>query len=233
MNVFYSQLDPRWKNVIYSAVAPHNETIGSAGCGICSACMVVSSLTDKEVLPPEMASYSVKNGFRIDGTGTAYALYPEIAKKYHFNCEQSYNIDNAIKCVKNGGMVVCSTDGGATGLFSTGGHLFILAQAAGNNCYFLDPMFSKDRYSKSFRKPYVTIDGNYVIVDKNIAKNHISTYFLFSKKEKVNEHSYDDAVNQMILDGVTTIENMQYWEKELAENYNFRTIIKRYQQLIK
>lgn len=49
--------------------------------------------------------------------------------------------------------------------------------------------------------------------------------------QKPERHSYDDTVNQMILDGVTSIENMQYWERTLAEvPKEVRTIIERYQK---
>ena len=49
-----------------------------------------------------------------------------------------------------------------------------------------------------------------------------------------NKYSYDDTVNQMILDGVTTVENMQFWERTLAEvPKEVRTIIERYQEQLK
>lgn len=49
-----------------------------------------------------------------------------------------------------------------------------------------------------------------------------------------NKYSYDDTVNQMILDGVTTVENMQFWERTLTEiPKEVRTIIERYQQKVR
>ena len=54
---------------------------------------------------------------------------------------------------------------------------------------------------------------------------------------KLQRYSYDDTVNQMILDGVTTVENMQYWEQNLNNGTklmeNVCTIIGRYQDLLK
>ena len=48
-----------------------------------------------------------------------------------------------------------------------------------------------------------------------------------------NKYSYDDTVNNMIADGVTTVDNMQYWEKvldgrEKVDLKNLRTILNRY-----
>lgn len=50
---------------------------------------------------------------------------------------------------------------------------------------------------------------------------------------KTNKYSYDDTVNNMILDGITTVDNMQYWEKvldgrEKVDLKNLRTILNRY-----
>ena len=53
--IIFSQRDKRWADVTYSAKPPHNETIKSSGCGITSAAMVISNLTDIYVEPPEMA----------------------------------------------------------------------------------------------------------------------------------------------------------------------------------
>lgn len=53
-----------------------------------------------------------------------------------------------------------------------------------------------------------------------------------------NEYSYDDTVNNMILDGITTPENMEYWEKALdgrePVNREFvRIILDRYHEKLK
>jgi len=36
------------------------------------------------------------------------------------------------------------------------------------------------------------------------------------KRLKVNKYSYDKTVDNMIVDGVTTVDNMAYWEKALS-----------------
>lgn len=55
------------------------------------------------------------------------------------------------------------------------------------------------------------------------------------KRNVANKFSYDDTVNNMILDGVTTVDNMQYWEKvldgrEKIDLNNLRTILNRYHE---
>lgn len=41
---YYSQVDSRWKNHLYTSVADKSQTIGTSGCGPTSASMVVSSI---------------------------------------------------------------------------------------------------------------------------------------------------------------------------------------------
>ena len=38
-------------------------------------------------------------------------------------------------------------------------------------------------------------------------------HFGIKEELKTNKYSYDDTVEKMIVKGITTIENMQYWER--------------------
>lgn len=190
--IIYYQTDNRWANKLYSASAPHTETIKSSGCGVTAAAMIISNLTKEKVTPDVMADYSVKYGYRIDGVGTSFSLYPAIAKKYNLNCTQTNSIEEAISCVKSGGMVVCSTNGGANGLFSTGGHLFVMCGIEGKICIFADPYLYDGKYNISFRKNKAKVKNGLVYVSSNLAKSEISTYFCFSRKEKAMLESAND-----------------------------------------
>jgi hypothetical protein len=211
----FNQRDKKWADVIYSSQEPHTETIKSSGCGVCSACMIVSNLTDTYIEPPEMAKYSVKNGFRIDGVGTAFALYPAIAEKYNLKYSQTNDIYKAVECVRNGGMVVCSTSGGKNKLFSTSGHLFVMSDCIGNDCEFLDPDFYSGKYSTEYRKSRCYTIQNKVYATINEAQKHITTFFCFERNYIKNIYSYDNTVEHLIRLGITNVENMGYWEKTL------------------
>ena len=190
--IIYYQTDERWANKLYSASAPHTETIKSSGCGITCAAMVISNLTKEKVTPDIMADYSVRRGYRIDGVGTAHSLYPAIAKEYNLNCTQCYDIHTATKCVLNGGMVVCSTNGGINGLFSTGGHLFVMCAVEGDICIFADPYLYDGKYNKSFRKNKAKVKNGLVYVKSEFAKTEIITYFCFTGKEKTMIETAND-----------------------------------------
>ena len=79
---------------------------------------------------------------------------------------------------------------------------------------------------------------------------HISVYYCFvarddsdevennERTEKMNKYSYDNTVDKLISLGITSVENMQYWEKCLAgteplDKDNVRTIFNRLIEKIK
>jgi len=208
LKIIYNQRDLKWANHIYSATPPHTETVQTSGCGITSAAMIISNLTDTIITPDVMADYSIKNGFRVDGIGTSFSLFPAIAKKYNLNCVQASDINQAIECVNNGGLVICSTNGGITGLFSTGGHLFVLSNEVNGRCEFVDPDLYPGKYNTSYRRTRATVENDRVYVNKDVAKVYITTYFCFSKieieEEKVMIYDYID-------------DNMPDWARESVQ----------------
>lgn len=179
--VYYSQTDPKWASFQYGTAK-----MASSGCGPTSAAMVVSSLTDLTVTPKEMAQYSLSIGARIPNVGTnGYLLHPSVARKYGLICIQTESIDKAIKCIKAGGMVVCSTPGGVTGLFSTGGHQFCMVGAKGDTLEFYDPYLYAGKYNSKYRKNKATVRGNSVFVSKQNAKPEIVAFWCFYKPEEI------------------------------------------------
>ena len=125
----------------------------------------------------------MKNGFRIDGVGTAFALYPSIANKYNLSCVQTGDIERAISCVKKGGMVVCSTSGGENKLFSTGGHLFTMTGVSGDEVEFYDVGIYSGKYNTSYHKARCRVKNDFVYVYKNEAKKHM-------KRQNKNPSAY-------------------------------------------
>ncbi len=69
------------------------------------------------------------------------------------------------------------------------------------------------------------------------SNNWAMWYEFLARVDEPDRHSFDDTVNQAILDGVTSIANMQYWERHLGDGTeimdNVRTLITRYQELLK
>ena len=157
--VYYSQADSRWANYPYPSKVYPKATIKSSGCGPTSASMIISSMVTI-IYPNEMAKLFLDNGLRAS-TGTDPKAFEWIAKKYDLKVQKTIYINNAVECLKNGGMVVAYCKAG--GLFSTGGHIIVLAGIEGNNLIVYDPYLYKNKFNSGNRK-CVTVKGNECIV---------------------------------------------------------------------
>ena len=60
---YYSQIDNRWKNNMYSSIADSSQTIGTSGCGPTAAAMIVTAIKGT-ISPPEMANLFTQYGYR-------------------------------------------------------------------------------------------------------------------------------------------------------------------------
>lgn len=56
---YYSQIDSRWKNKMYSSIGDSSQTIGSSGCGPTSAAMIVTA-TKGAITPDVMSDLFVR-----------------------------------------------------------------------------------------------------------------------------------------------------------------------------
>jgi|GEM_PF-3034359 len=194
--VQYNQLDKAWCDYPYRISPSYNGTIGFSGCGITAAAMVISSLTPTVIKPPAMADYSVQNGFRVDGQGTLWGIFPALSKKYNLPLLQTTSLSDAMRIVSEGGLVVCSVYGRPTGLFSTSGHFIVLSDVAGNECEFCDPNLTADKYKKSFRVNKARVSGNRVYVTPELAKPELRMLFCFQKKLDLQPPAADSTTNE-------------------------------------
>ena len=72
--VSYLQTDSKWKNHNYSAKG-ENKTIGSSGCGVTAAAMVIATLKDNNVTPITTAEWSMAHGYKALNQGTYYTYF--------------------------------------------------------------------------------------------------------------------------------------------------------------
>lgn len=89
--VFY-QTDSRWGSHQYGysdSAGTEPATISSAGCGILSYVNAVYYLTGNFIDPIYLADWSVNNGHRVNGVGTAHSLFQSFAAA----CGASYDFE--------------------------------------------------------------------------------------------------------------------------------------------
>jgi hypothetical protein len=102
----------------------YGTTIASAGCGPTSMAMVLTKLTGKKVTPVDTANWSLRNGHRVKGNGTAWSFFGAIAPQYGVSCQQmGVSKSNIIDNLKAGKMLIMSM---GPGHFTKGGHFIVL-----------------------------------------------------------------------------------------------------------
>lgn len=116
----FRQCDSKWGNISYGC---GNTTICSSACGPTSAAMVLK-FYGVNVDPKTTAAYSLSNGHRVCNAGTAYSLFPAIAKKYGLKAATGLSWESVVNYINQGKPVIVSGKGSKP--FTSGGHFVVL-----------------------------------------------------------------------------------------------------------
>ena len=114
------QWDKRWG---YEAYGDFN--IALSGCGPTCLSMVLVALNhDYDMTPKKVADFAMKNGFYVEGTGTAWSLMTEGAKELGLSAKEvsldEYVMKNQLDAGK---MLICSV---GPGDFTAQGHFIVI-----------------------------------------------------------------------------------------------------------
>lgn len=117
----FLQWDPRWGYASYG----DDSVIGLSGCGPTALSMVLWYLTGNEELTPDkIAAYSMENGYYLQGTGTAWQLMEDMARRYGIKVEQPKADERTMRqALDNGSVIICSV---GPGDFTLGGHFIVI-----------------------------------------------------------------------------------------------------------
>ena len=144
--VRYLQTDARWKNYNYSAKG-EAKTIGSAGCGVTVAAMIIAALKDKNVIPVTTAEWSMTHGYKALNQGTYYTYFVPQLNQYGITCKR-LNLSNlygqsssaahteALNALKKGDWVIACM---GKGNWTNAGHFILLYQYENGYVYINDP----------------------------------------------------------------------------------------------
>ena len=152
---YYSQIDSRWKNHLYTSVGNTSQTIGSSGCGPTSAAMVVTTIKGA-ITPPEMGDLFVKYGFRSANNGTYFSAFRWTADAFGIEYLETYKLDEVVNLLRNNHIIVASC---GNGLFTTGGHFIVLVGIDGDTIKIYDPYLYAGKFDTSTRRGKVKVDG--------------------------------------------------------------------------
>lgn len=196
--IYYNQMDSRWRNHPYPASGGYEKkTIGTSGCGPTCAAMVVSSLTGNIVRPDTMGDIFREQGYRVPGGTNSNAFY-YVAKRWGLECNRKVRLDDAVDCLKRGGMVIANVKAG--GVFSTGGHYIVLsAMKDVNTIIVFDPYMYSNKFNTAFRRNKVQVNGNIVYISYQNMKEYGNYTNLFcyeapNKPVKEEKHKAGETI---------------------------------------
>ncbi len=163
-----------------------------AGCGLCSAAMLVYDLLGlKDPLEKFIdLSYQVKANHEI---GTDMLMYgPALAVRYDLDMNISNEEDEVTACLAAGGACIANVGGdreGHTGVFSHGGHYIYIYGYDPHTKEFqiLDPSWEEGKYEEEGRQGKVRKEGDTALCTAQILKedtaNRTPGYYLFSRRD--------------------------------------------------
>lgn len=185
--IYYNQND--YAHVPYPSEARPQSNIKSSGCGVCSACMVVESMTEHKLSVEECAKFSLSVG-GLDNDGTNMEkLAPPLCERFGLAFEATDDKEKVLEFLNNNrGMVIANPGGdreGHIGLFTTTGHYIVLAEARQRTVRVLDPNLKPDSFDREGRRGMVFVDGENIYCDIDVVVedclNRSPAFFLFRK----------------------------------------------------
>ena len=201
---YYSQLDNRWKNQMYSSVGNSTQTIGTSGCGPTSSAMVVSSIKGN-ITPNEMANLYMQYGYRSANQGTYWSAFKWTADVFNIGYSECYRLDDAIAKLKDNNYIIASCN---QGLFTYGGHFIVLTGVEGDYIKVYDPYLYNGKFSTSTRIGKAEVKGNTVYVSKENFRNYANyqKFFCFKNdRTDIKENTTTTVVTDKVESKVNTV----------------------------
>lgn len=202
---YYSQIDSRWSNKMYSSVGDRSQTIGTSGCGPTSSAMVVSSIKGT-ITPDTMASLYTQYGYRSANQGTYWSAFRWTADVFNIGYSECYRLDDAVAKLRNNHYIIASCN---QGLFTYGGHFIVLTGVEGNYIKVYDPYLYNGKFDVSSRRGKAIVKGNtvYVSIDNFRAYANYQKFFCF-KNDRTDVK--ENTTNVVISNTTSSVSNVNY-----------------------
>jgi len=202
---YYSQIDSRWSNKMYSSVGDRSQTIGTSGCGPTSAAMVVSSIKGN-ITPDQMANLYTQYGYRSANQGTYWSAFRWTADVFNIGYSECYRLDDAVAKLRNNHYIIASCN---QGLFTYGGHFIVLTGVEGNYIKVYDPYLYNGKFDVSSRRGKAIVKGNtvYVSIDNFRAYANYQKFFCF-KNDRTDIK--ENTTNVVISNTTSSVSNVNY-----------------------
>ena len=179
---YISQIDSRWRYHTYTSIGDSSQTIGSSGCGVASAAMIIDSIVGN-VSVTELADVFVDNGYRSANSGTYWSAYRAVANQFDIEYIETDDFDVMVNLLRNNHYIIASC---GNGLFTSGGHYIVLYGIDGDTIKIYDPYLYSGKFDVSTRRGKVTVSGNTVYCSTYNFKKYANYKQFFCYKYDVN-----------------------------------------------
>ena len=132
---YYNQSDVRWAGHLYGGL----DSMAAYGCGPTVMAMIISSFTEHNLLPSDMADWAATNHYWAASSGTKHNFIPECAAAFGLKAEPfTGRTDTEVRQALLSGHILVALMG--PGHFTTSGHFIILYNYwSGNEIRIADP----------------------------------------------------------------------------------------------
>ena len=217
---YYSQIDSRWKNKMYSAINDKSQTIGLSGCGPTCSAMVVSSIKGN-ITPSEMADLYVKYGYRSRNNGTYWSAMKWTADVFDIEYKETRSFDTAMEMLNDNNYIIAICN---EGLFTYGGHFIVLIGTDGDSIKIYDPYLYAGKFDVASRRGKATVKGNTVYVSKSNFKKYANARMYYCFKNENREVKDNNTTVVVKKDETTNVKSVNYKVKVTAQSgLNIRT----------
>lgn len=178
---YISQIDSRWRYYPYTSIGISSQTIGSSGCGVASATMIIDSIVGN-VSITELADCFVANGYRSANSGTYWSAYRAVADEFNIEYTETSNFDTMLNLLTNNHYIIASC---GNGLFTSGGHYIVIYGIDRDTLKIYDPYLYSGKFDTSTRRGKATVNGNtvYVTVDNFKKYANYKQFFCYGYDE--------------------------------------------------
>lgn len=202
---YYSQIDSRWSNKMYSSVGDSSQTIGTSGCGPTSSAMVVSSIKGT-ITPDTMASLYTQYGYRSANQGTYWSAFKWTADVFNIGYSECYRLDDAVAKLKDNHYIIVSCN---QGLFTYGGHFIVLTGIEGDYIKVYDPYLYNGKFDVASRRGKAEVKGNTVYVSIDNFRNYANYKKFFCFKNDRTDIKENDS-NIVYVKPISSVSNVDY-----------------------
>ena len=180
--------DMPFPNNVEGGCPPEKQNIAKAGCGICSACMVVDHLTTQSLSLEECVQMAVETKANLRPGTSMVKLAPALVKKFGLKFSHTADKAEMLACLHRGGRVivnVANRPDGTPGLFTKGGHYMVLVSADGERICFLDPNLDEKYKEEAMKEKVDTRSAPILYCDADLleyeTENREIKYYLFER----------------------------------------------------